>query len=645
MFDQAKMLYEYNMENREPINEKLLKKDEYDIIKNIIKLLKSCERNLFLTVKLVEYEIIDDPYRMEKILHTQEELRKKKGTRKFNSYDNNYMKETDMIGLKVKYYLKVPSTMFMTKEKILVFEEPNYDSKIVDEVKAKSRFSVTGEKVGSWYKRKDTPSGEVGWVHEDYLETDEMYLTNYICIPKIVDKYYFKINNNYYSAMYQVVDSSTYNNTNTTSNKPTTTLRTLFMALRVYRYKMKLNAIGVDEPLNITNYVTGAFSKDVDSELYVFARMGLDVGLKFLLGEHSFRFYDSLEAAKAELDTNEYYIFNKGPVFIGVAKKLLDNSELTQSILCTIINNIKKTTVYEDFHTIEHWLRSLGGFFGKEDETKAQQILESFYQIYDSVTKDSLCLQYEDKADMFCVLRWVLREYNELRLKDNSSLSFKKVRMGEYLASLLAMKISKGIHRIADKGKKARVKDLAKAITVPPTFLIDKINKCNLKNLRNQTNDMDTLIALKYSFKGISGIGGKSNSIKTETRYIHPSHLGRLDIDSSNNTDPGVSGILSPYAELTDEGYFDGISEPNTFRESYIQLINDWKEVKGKKELNDMKKMLGEFQGEEYEKFIDEIITTYRNLVQQVNTSEGIDPFVDIDSVIIPYEQLDKPKD
>ena len=56
----------------------------------------------------------------------------------------------------------------------------------------------------------------------------------------------------------------------------------------------------------------------------------------------------------------------------------------------------------------------------------------------------------------------------------------------------------------------------------------------------------------------------KANAISSAYRSIHPSHLGRVDVDSSSNSDPGVSGTICPLATLYD-GHFIEYEEPSTW--------------------------------------------------------------------------------
>ena len=122
---------------------------------------------------------------------------------------------------------------------------------------------------------------------------------------------------------------------------------------------------------------------------------------------------------------------------------------------------------------------------------------------------------------------------------------------------------------------------MRKALQIPPLYLINAITKCELVNYKNCVNDMDALVALKYTYKGISGIGERSNAISSAYRSIHPSHLGKVDIDSSSNSDPGVSGTICPLANLYD-GHFSDYTEVSEWREKVAQVIDQYRALKSR---------------------------------------------------------------
>jgi hypothetical protein len=52
---------------------------------------------------------------------------------------------------------------------------------------------------------------------------------------------------------------------------------------------------------------------------------------------------------------------------------------------------------------------------------------------------------------------------------------------------------------------------------------------------------------------------------------VYPNQLGNVDIDTSSNSDPGMSGTICPYAQLYN-GSFSEFEEPNNWRESLNEL-------------------------------------------------------------------------
>lgn len=76
----------------------------------------------------------------------------------------------------------------------------------------------------------------------------------------------------------------------------------------------------------------------------------------------------------------------------------------------------------------------------------------------------------------------------------------------------------------------------------------------------------------KFTSKGPHSLGGNnSNNIGIKYRGLHPSMLGQVDVLVCGNSDPGTSGLLSPFAKI-DGLYFNSEDEPDDF---YFQLMKD----------------------------------------------------------------------
>ncbi|MCK9199250.1 MAG: hypothetical protein M0P49_06575, partial [Bacilli bacterium] len=145
---QGQIIHDYDNEYREKFNEELFVRSDNDIIEELKKVILSCQRDKFFTLKVDSFTVVEDYNEINNILFKYDEQFKNKNKRKENQYQYINLKDSDIKLLIVRYYIAI----------------------------------------------KDE--------HE--------YVNVIIAIPRIVNKYYFRISGNIYSAMYQIVDASTY---------------------------------------------------------------------------------------------------------------------------------------------------------------------------------------------------------------------------------------------------------------------------------------------------------------------------------------------------------------------------------------------------------------------------------------------------
>lgn len=220
-------------------------------------------------------------------------------------------------------------------------------------------------------------------------------------------------------------------------------------------------------------------------------------------------------------------------------------------------------------------------------------MLNSFETILDDSTKQSIRLPMSEKETTYHVMRWIVREFNNLRLKDNLSLSYKRIRFAEYIASLYAMKIARGIYRVSDMNKKATIMSIRKAIRTDPMALIQAITKSKMVSYRNMVSDMDAMQGLKFTYKGVSGLGeGSSKSIPEIYRSIHPSHIGKVDLDASSDGNPGITGTLCPYTSIYDGGFFEDYTEPNVWQDEFMKLVDEYNNANNIKTVLEFEKQM-----------------------------------------------------
>lgn len=594
---QRQFIQKFNDEYRPKFNPELFNRSDDELIEAIKAVIYSCERESSFTIKVTNFQVIDDYDDVNHILYEYEESILNKGKKSDDSKknskskDNQYgyinLKDSDFKIIRVDYYIRI-------------FEKKN------------------------------------GLVDDN--------VTVYIAIPRIVDGFYFRLNGNMYSAMYQIVDASTYNNSAAkNAKKQSITFKTIFMPIRVYRYTNTLKDLnGVAVPC--TYFIGNMFKKSLLLMKYILAKMGYYETMRFL-GINGVYFTNSFK----EFDSNQYYIFPVKDAYIIVNKLMYDSVQVVQSFVYTlyIVYNQTKNICYTDIFSNSQWIKALGSEFTTKDfdsiYEKGHNILGSLEFIYDKLSMDDLKLSMQDKADIYRVLRWMMYEFNALRQKDNLDISTKKVRWAEYIASYYASKLATGIYRISDKGDKAELNDIRKAIQISPLYLINSISKCQLVNYKDCVNDLDAITALKYTYKGVSGIGEKANAISNAYRSIHPSHLGRVDIDSSSNSDPGISGTLCPLATLYDK-HFTEYNEPSTWSNDLAKVIDVYNKMVAKKE---MCVIVGSIRGEQKDNtMLNDCLQVARKLIDYslfaYSHEEFINGFDIFGDGLMYYERLEE---
>lgn len=570
MMNQREFVSKFSDKYRDRFNHVFFERDEDDIVTQLLNVIKSCEReNQYFTIKLHSYRVVDNYDEINKILYDYyEELtkNKSKSKKRDNQYDYINLNESDIRLLMIKYYVKDRS-------------------------------------------------------NEDYIDV-------IIAIPRIIDKYYFKINGIMRSTLFQIVDGSTYNNGTSNAKVPSITMKIIFMAVRVTRYFNDITTTK-GETLKATYYHSRIFNKGIAAAKYIFAKYGYYGGLSFL-GLDS-----CVSITREDPDNDELYTFKiSDNIFISTPKFLFDKNICLQSVIVTLMHSIIPNMPFETIFDDLFWVRSLGSEFSggmerlsdfiinnSEDEVsdtldKGYSILDSFENIYDISTRNAIRLPESEKKTTYHIIRWIMREFNALRMKDNLDISCKKIRFAEYIASLYAFKIARGIYRVSDMNKKASIVSIRKAIRTDPNFLLMAITKSKMVSYRNMVSDMDSMQALKFTYKGVSGLGEDSNqSIPDIYRYIHSSHIGRVDLDSSSDGNPGITGTICPFASNYD-GFFEEYEEPNSWQEEFNQTMKDYKEACGLKEIFEAKeKILGEDRSEEI-KDISETIASMQQIIK-----------------------------
>lgn len=523
-FSQLAFIKKYNEKNRERFNPTLFERTEEDIIFHVENIILSSQRNKFFTIRVDGFTVINDYGEVNKILYDIEEYRMKNKNKrlKFNCQDYINLKDSDLFLLKVDYHLEI-------------------DGKSAD-------------------------------------------LPVYIALPKIVDKYYFKLAGSYYCPMYQIVDGSTYNSK---KKNPSVVFKTPLMRVQTYQKTDKLVCVNTDTPYQVgCKYFTSViFSNTIYTIKYFLAKFGLMGTMGYLDIREIFFTNEPMH-----MNDSNYYCFTKNnKLFITVVKEFYDNNPVLQALIYTILvcTNINKTSIDNLFNR-EYWLELLGQEYRTATVQKGESVLDSLEHIYDEYTKSILRLPMYQKDSIYAILRWNMYEFDNLIAKNNCDISTKRIRLAEYIAALYAMKLSTNIYGVANPNnrKMEMMTRLINAVDIRYDYLINELKRCNIVPYRDGVNDNDALNVLKFTYKGISGIGEKKTAgVPDEYRFVNGSHLGRVDRDSSANSDPGMNGTLCPYMEIYENGYLSNFKEPCTWDRAMDTMYENYKKARNIQEV------------------------------------------------------------
>ena len=420
-----------------------------------------------------------------------------------------------------------------------------------------------------------------------------------IFLPRIVNKYYFRLDNKYYKIMYQITAYSTYNNASkrikenkNNRNNPTVTCITIFSPIVIDRKPCTLVTTDGQE-LPCFNYELRLFRKSLNHFKYTLSKLGLEEAMNFY-GFKGYAIYDEL------LTVDNAYTFevsNKkcksGSIYIYVDKYIYDNDVVIQSCIYAIVTGIldcKKSFTYADIFTTEFWLMDIALYFSPKQPSieKSLNIIKSLEATLDVRNFKKLRLPVSEKQTIYHIMRWIVREFDYLSVEDRLSLDKKRIQWAESIAALYSSRVTRKMH-LSDTN--IRLDDVENIVKVKPTFLLSELKRnFTLTPYRDLVNDLDGITALKYTLKDPQPVNyletkkdkkkkkkPKSNKLPAEFRETNVSHLGRLDLDSSPKSDPGMSGILCPLTQVYGEyKSFTDFVEPNEYYDKMEKVYDEY---------------------------------------------------------------------
>lgn len=420
---------------------------------------------------------------------------------------------------------------------------------------------------------------------------EEKIIKKRLLVPVADENGYYTIKGKKYFLLYQLVDSSTY------TNKNDLTLKSL-MPVTLKRLQSEfddVNKVKYSAPI----YGIRMFRKQVDLLLFYFSKLGVSKTLEYFSVNNVIKFKNNIE------NTIDYLYFPiNSKLYIEVNKFFFEKYTYLQSMVSMILSACSNRITLDTLEDKEYWIIRLGGLSGTDvnkQKEKGENTLTYFDRLLDETTKKILRLRPENKKNIYACLRWMLQNFNELRKKDNLDLENKRLRCNEYVASLLTKAFSERVNRVISLGNKATIKNIEDIMKFPGDLLMQNLYRSGLLKFDDRINDLDFFSKLRYTLKGPQSLGNKNdNKIPTTHRGVHPSFIGRLDLNVCGSSDPGSSGIITPFCK-TDGLFFSEKHEPEEFINEFKLDINNYNRSNKKsfvtfncKDLEDYKNVISE---------------------------------------------------
>lgn len=417
----------------------------------------------------------------------------------------------------------------------------------------------------------DSNNGQLSVRFKLTASDGETEITKNFLIPyQDEDGYLFSKGKRFYM-MYQLLDASTYVHKNNLIQKS-------LMPVSISRNISKHSDIHDFEYVAKTYGYQVSQKKEADVLIFYFSKWGMSETFKF------FGVQDViwLSPKPMEMDKYTYFKINKG-IHLAVDKKAM-KFPYVMSIVFMTLNLVSNRLRIEDVDNTEFWLEKLG--LARGGGVKSYNIvdygrssLEFLERNLNKETKDVLKLDKHNKETSFHLIRWMIQNYSALRSKDELSLDNKRIRRNEYIASLLTKHINSRLHRIIYMGDKVKLENLLELFNFPSNYLVSALHRSGLMRYDERVNDLDFISKLNYTTKGPNSLNEKKQkSMGLKFRNAHPSYLGNIDLSVNSSSDPGSSGMFTPFAK-TYGMHFSDKMEPQEGVDDFNEFVQE--EFKG----------------------------------------------------------------
>lgn len=402
---------------------------------------------------------------------------------------------------------------------------------------------------------------------------------------------YFQLKGMRYLLLYQLLEASTY------VSRDKVALKSL-QPVTIKRSPIKINDINGDE-YTCPVFEHFIFKKPMVALLFYLAQFGFEGALGYFntrniidvvhigdedFDEEEYRNHNVIHFDKWDdsLQDPKYLYFQRSKkLMFRVHKKMFDKYPHVKAMIGMLKSITSNRLTLEDIYDKEYWLLKLDEANSSNKKNskrtsgpsidKGKNTLLHFSRMMDKTTTRNLKISMLHKKDAFAVVRWLILEYDNLYKKDNMDLGNKRLRCNEYFGSMLTEHLSNKLSRAFNKGKKCKMDDVKQIFKFSGDIILKSLYGSGILPFDDRTSDLDFFNKFKYTSKGPNSLGNKNeNSISIRYRGIHPSFIGKIDLNVCGNSDPGRSGLLTPFCK-TNKLFFNDEYEPQSVYDEYIE--------------------------------------------------------------------------
>ena len=431
-------------------------------------------------------------------------------------------------------------------------------------ITSRRRKKKKEEDVSYMYIKSDR-TYEVKMTFKISVRDKEKIIKKSILLPKMDANNYITLKDKKFFLLYQLLDSSTY------VVKNGITLKSLMPIVVKYNKNVHLEDVHGNN-YDIVTYYMKVFKRDINILLFFFCKFGVSTAIRYFKLNKVIKLIKVKKCDKDD-DKNLYFPINKH-FAVKVNKTLFKEEEFISTFVGMIYVCFANSTNEDDIDNQDYWLEELGSLYTNIKHKKIASGLSTmlfFERLLDQTTKETMKISPYNKRSIYAIIKWMIENFSDLKSKNNMNLNTKRLRLFEYIASMLSLKLGDGISRVLSYGSKVDINQIETNIfKFPGTIVIQALTNSQLLKFDDRCNDLDFFSALRYTVKGPNSIGGGSGgkggmkserNISVKYRGVHPTYLGNLDINVYSSSNPGLNGSLSPFAH-TNGLYFNDEPEP-----------------------------------------------------------------------------------